>query len=71
MNNYRMDIERQCPSCGKSTILTVNNDDYQAWKSGKLIQDAFPYLNTQQRETLLSGFCGPCWDNLFEENDNV
>jgi len=63
----KIDVERQCPGCGEKAIITVNNTDYRAWKDGKYVQDAFPYLDTDQRETFISGMCKTCWNNFFKE----
>ena len=45
--------------------MVVENDDYQSWQNGKLIQDAMPYLTISQRELLISGICGTCFDKMF------
>jgi len=34
--------------------------------NGMHIQNAFPYLDSGQREILISGICGPCFDKIFE-----
>ena len=45
--------------------MAVNIDDYTSWENGALIQTAMPYLSADEREVLISGMCGPCFDNLF------
>ena len=38
------------------------------YRDGKLIQDAFPFLNEHQREFLISGMISQAeWDDLFKE----
>lgn len=54
-----------CNMCGKTKKLKVNKDDYLRWNSGELIQNCFPYLSADQREILISGFCGECFENIF------
>lgn len=59
-----------CPRCGKVSKHVVNAEAYAAWNEGKLlIQDAFPNMKADEREELLSGICGKCWDAMFSEDD--
>ena len=54
-----------CRHCQKSYNLLVNITDMADWKLGKYIQDAMPYLSAAERELLISGTCGPCFDEMF------
>ena len=45
--------------------ITVGNADLDSWQNGALIQDAMPYLSADEREILISGICGECFDNMF------
>jgi len=56
-----------CNKCKDQVEMAVNVDDYTSWENGALIQDAMPYLSAGEREVLISGVCGPCFDNLFGE----
>lgn len=56
-----------CRECEDTFNITVNYDDFVAWKNGRHAQNAFPYLNAAQRELLISGTCGDCWDDLYKE----
>jgi hypothetical protein len=40
---------------------------FNEWQAGKLIQDAFPMLNADQREFLLTGLTPEQWDKIFDE----
>ena len=51
--------------CNDQVEMKVNIDDVTAWENGKLIQDAMPYLTPDEREVLISGTCGPCFDRMF------
>lgn len=65
-----MIISVNCIYCNKEHIIIVNNSDYDDWKNhGKLIQDAFPYLNADQRELLISRICPTCWEEMFKEEN--
>ena len=75
MTSNMITLETVCPFCGQVTEVLVYKDDYYAWRSGKkLIQDAFPYLTTNEREMVKTGICGACWDAMFglpeEEEDD-
>ena len=37
--------------------------DADNWTRGQLIQNAFPYLDSDQREMLLTGITPEMWDN--------
>ncbi len=58
-------ITKNCDTCDSETQMVVESDDYQSWQNGKLIQDAMPYLTISQRELLISGICGTCFDKMF------
>lgn len=60
-----IDVECECPFCGRSSIVVVDFDDFQQWCNGKLAQDAFPYLSAKEREKLISGICPSCWNAQF------
>lgn len=60
-----MDIACRCPECGDLNFVRVEKNDYYAWKRGTKVQVAFPYLNADQRELLMTGICPPCWDKMF------
>ena len=59
-----------CPRCGKQTEITVKGPDLFEYNQGAFIQDAFPYLSAADRERLMSGYCGPCFDSLFAGEDD-
>ena len=58
-------VSRTCRSCSESISLMVNGQDVVDWKGGKYIQDAMPYLSAAERELLISGTCGTCFDKMF------
>ena len=49
------------------TEITVPAERFLAWQTGTLIQCAFPDLTTDQRELLISGICGKCFDRVMGE----
>ena len=56
-----------CFACGEAGVLYVSLPNLLAWQAGALIQDAFPALNVDAREQLISGTHPACWDAMFSE----
>ena len=54
-----------CNRCKGQTEMMVDVNDYTLWENGTLIQDAMPYLSDAEREVLISGTCGSCFDEMF------
>jgi hypothetical protein len=62
-------IDRSCPKCGQTNTLEVDADGYQAWQNGTPIQTALPTLTVNQREIVMSGIDGKCWDAMFKDEE--
>ena len=58
-------LEAVCNHCGEVRMLRVQLDDYIDYKNGTPVQKAFPHLSADERELLVSGMCGECFDELF------
>lgn len=56
-----------CPVCGKATSVATEEEDYDRWQSGELIQNAMPYLSASEREVFISGLCFDCQKRIFGE----
>lgn len=65
-----MTIVAVCRLCGDQHEIVVGTMDYALWKGGSYIQDTMPYLTPDQREMLISGTCGPCFDKMFGTFDD-
>ena len=57
-------------TCGSEEAITVETKDLHDWKNGTVIQEAMPYLNSDQREMMISHTCSVCWDKLFPEDSD-
>jgi len=58
----------KCIMCDESHDISVIEKDYQAWlKREKLAQDAFPYLDADNRELLISETCPTCWTLMCQD----
>jgi hypothetical protein len=67
-SNATMPIQKRCHACGEVFTIMVNKEGYELWMSGKThIQNALPNLSDDDRELLLSGVCGKCFDKMFDE----
>tara|TARA_R100001244_G_scaffold116626_1_gene86742 strand:- start:1577 stop:1801 length:225 start_codon:yes stop_codon:yes gene_type:complete len=64
MSNYVL----ECVACSQEKSIAANSSDVEAWRNGKLIQNALPYLDADQREMFISGVCGECWEKMFKES---
>jgi hypothetical protein len=60
-----MKINVCCKWCEKCYELNVSTKRFALWKKGELIQDVMPELSADERELLISGTCGECWDKMF------
>jgi len=65
INNHEVTVITRCPFCGRANEVEVNEMDYLDWQDSVLVQDAFPYLDANEREMLISGICPTCWARTF------
>ena len=71
INTNSTPFHRNCNTCGREVKMLVDSQDLVAWMEGELIQNAMPYLTPDERELLISGICGTCFDDMFPpENDD-
>lgn len=54
-----------CPWCKQGSQIVVELTAFQAWRSGALIQDAFPNFTVDQREQMMTGYHPKCWNEIF------
>tara|TARA_B100000959_G_scaffold249619_1_gene277501 strand:- start:164 stop:364 length:201 start_codon:yes stop_codon:yes gene_type:complete len=45
--------------------LDVTLEEYAAWRTGELIQNAMPRLNADEREFIKTGITSQEWEDLF------
>ena len=60
-------ISIECPFCGDTHYVIVEEADFRKWQDGELVQRAFPYLSTTEREQLTSLACPNCQKDIFGE----
>ena len=56
----------RCAYCGMTGEIDVPNSGLVRRSSGALIQDAFPDLEPELREQILTGTHPECWHALFD-----
>lgn len=64
-----MIIQTVCQWCNTEHDLSVTRKGYKDWMNGAFVQVAFPELSADDRELLISGTCGICWDDMFGDFD--
>ena len=60
-------IDVVCKKCNTNHTIVLDKERYIKWQTGTRIQEVFPEIDLDTRELLISGICGPCFDNLFGE----
>lgn len=49
--------------------LPITSEQLMRWDNGECIQNAFPHLDADQREFLLTGATKEEWDEMFGNED--
>ena len=55
-----LDLQIQCPDCKRVSKATVPSSGYRAWREGKQIRRAMPWLRPEQETRLIDGTCVGC-----------
>ena len=62
-------VEVECVMCHIKHNVIVPIAGYHKWATGQAkIQDALPGLSADERELLMSGICGECFNKMFKED---
>ena len=64
-------MEKQCSVCRETKTVDATPEQVAAWKAGALIQNAMPNVPKDQRELLMSGICGTCFDRMFRDDEET
>ena len=54
---------------GNIHLMDVKMVDLAAYEDGELIQSAFPYLTSEQRELILTGLTNDVWGEMFGDEE--
>lgn len=64
-------VTKQCAWCGDMSIFDMTYRQHEAYiERETYIQDIFPHIAKELRETLISGTHPECWDEMFAELDS-
>lgn len=55
----------QCSKCNKIFQFELDSSKLKRWQHGEKIQNLFPELSADDRELLISGVCGECFDKMW------
>lgn len=57
-----------CISCNNHVNIIATEKQWEQYRNGvKKIQDVFPELTPDEREIMITGMCGDCFDNIFKK----
>lgn len=66
----RILVQKQCIECKEVVTILVDAERYAKWlENAGNIQGILTELSEDEREPLISGVCGACFDSLFEEEN--
>ena len=70
--NEKMEMGCQCRLCGKVVYLEATVTQWEEYHNPhrRHIQAIFPEMSASNRELLISGICGECFDSLFGQEDD-
>lgn len=64
-------VQIPCLWCKDEYLIGTSKSGYINWLEGMLIQDAMPEVGKDMREMFISGTCFKCWDDMFNNEDEV
>lgn len=59
-----------CKFCKKPIQVAIPKAELYAYNQGGYIQESMKSVSVNDREFLMSGTCGPCWDEIWKEPDD-
>ena len=61
-------LETKCVCCSETYSIIITDEQHMELVIGrKKIQDILPNHTPAERELLISGICGKCFDEMFAE----
>ena len=62
-------VHATCRFCHKESRFYLPRERALRWRNGEFIQWVFPELSATTRETLISGTCSKCQEDIFSEDE--
>lgn len=69
MNEQIVKIHRTCPFCGQPNTIDMPRDAVEKMNAGAFIQEAWPQGSASDREGVISGAHGACYDAAYPEEE--
>ena len=60
-------LTKPCIGCHEPSIVELDKDKLKAWEQGDHVQIVWPEKSADERELLITGTHGTCWDKMFGE----
>lgn len=60
-------FRQTCSGCREEFVLLATEQEVDKYLHGAFAQEAFPKWTADERELLISGMCGKCFDELIPE----
>lgn len=60
-------VDYTCDDCEKVYSLHLPLESLKEFEEGAMMQVAFSHLTPDERELMISGVCGECFDFMFPE----
>lgn len=58
-------ITKPCPVCHETSTIHIEEEKFERWVSGELIQKVWPHMTPDDRELLITGTHPACWEKIF------
>lgn len=58
-------IVKTCMICNREASVSVDSASLYLYNQGEYVHNAFPDLSPADREIIISGTHGECWDSMF------
>lgn len=58
-------LERRCPWCQGTSLITVDLKDLVSWRGGAFVQDVWPDATAGEREAMITGYHDTCYDAIW------
>lgn len=63
-------VRGPCYQCRAPQEVIVPDAALRKFRAGGFAQNCFPNLTADQREFLISGICGTCWNEMFGASED-
>lgn len=68
MDGQKTKLTVKCPFCGNEQEIEVSTKGLEDYRNGALIQHAFPELDANMRELIMTGICNDCFTHDDSED---